>query len=180
MQRNALTIVFVIACMKFVYFVTVLLATACSRKNTLPDCTPEAWQYTFQKGKTIIIDTLTITSDDTVYQRYAYHIKDGTNLVFEYTHQFEDCREIADDEQTAKIIFEIPAAATMVKWQDSTAFQQAKLFYYRIGAWGTPLEFMQSGELEGRQITGNRWHIKASLRRSSGNAVINFDHDFTL
>jgi hypothetical protein len=157
----------------------ILLLTGCSRKNGMPDCTPEARQYIFQTGKTTQVDTMKTTAGDTAYERYAYQIKKGPNLVFTYTHQFQDCREIADDEQTDKVVFEIPAAATAITWKDSAAFQQGNVFYHQIGAWGTTPTLVKSGTLEGHKISNNRWHIKASLETSGLSRTVSFDHDFT-
>lgn len=165
--------------MKPVLWFMLLLLIACDRNDTLPDCTPERWSYTLQTAKAITIDTFEITTSDTAYTRYTYQIAEGANLVFDYTHDFEDCRQIADDEQTDRIIFELPTNATYVKWEDSAAFAQAKVFYHRIGAWGTSPEPVVSGVLEGRKINGNRWHITASLQPASKNGVVDFDHDFT-
>lgn len=165
--------------MRFVIFLTVLLLTACSRKSALPDCTPDAWNYVLQTGKTITIDTFKIPAADTGYTSFVYQIKEGSNLVFTYTHQFQDCREIADDEQTDKVVFEIPAAATSITWKDSASFQKGRLLYHQIGAWGTTPTLVKSGTLEGHKISNNRWHIKASLETSGLNRTVSFDHDFT-
>lgn len=164
--------------MKVFYFLTLFLVTACIPEKNLPDCTPEDWQYTFESGKMITLDTIKITGADTTYERYAYQVKEGNNLVFNYIHAFEDCREIADDEQTDKLVFEIPAGATAVTWEDSAAFQQGKLYYQQIGAWGTPPVLLKQGKLEGQKITDNRWHIKASLQMPGINRTLDVDHDF--
>ncbi len=177
--RNALFTVFVKPDMKLFLFLMLLPLAACSKKEAMPRCNPALTQHRLQTGKTLHIDTFTIDVADTTHETYTYQVNDGANLVFTYTHAYEECREIADDEQIDKIIFEVPAAAAAFVWEDSAAFGQAKLYYHQVGAWGGTPMLVKAGRLEGRKVTSSRWRITAALQTPGIKRTLNIDNDFT-
>lgn len=163
--------------MKAIYLLAILgIVSGCKK---LQNCTPDKQTYTFVTGKRINVDTIKVSTSGTPFERYTTQIVNGENIVFDFTHQFKECRDIMDDERVDRVLFEVPSSASTFKWTDSAAFHAAKTFYFNIGAWGMPPLPVKSGLIEGYKIDNNRWHIKASLNVSpNGSNPINFEHDF--
>ncbi|MEO6001327.1 MAG: hypothetical protein ABIN89_31030 [Chitinophagaceae bacterium] len=168
--------------MAFILLAVLATAYACKKSSSSNfTCTPEKKTYTYQPGKQI--DNQLLSTGDTLYEHYSYSIKDGDKNVFNFTLQFKDCPEIADDEGARIILFEIPQNVQSFQLKDSAGFRKAKslLNYACFCAPGGPV-LIKSGSIEGEKKSNNTWHIKASsiTPLSGTNNTLAFEADFLL
>lgn len=133
-------------------------------------CRPASHHYTFITGRQI--DTAKSTQPDPDFEYYTYQINSGTNIVFNYTYNFKDCPNIADDEGMRTVVFEIPANATNFAFADSTGLRQAKALL-RLSCECIPYQpiFFKQGFIEGQKINNKEWRIKATLQQPGSNST---------
>ncbi|NJB70006.1 hypothetical protein GGR42_000468 [Saonia flava] len=90
-------------------------------------------------------------------------IVDGENLVFEYFFQHPDQENIADDEYSERIIFEMDASLSSFSISNTTLTEYNTYFdeYCFCGLQGsTPITF---GTIKGTKIDENRWDITLNV-----------------
>lgn len=167
--------------MRTSYFFIVFLITisACKKSNT-GNCTPEKKEYTFQAGKQI--DHQKRITTDTTFEYYTFSVKDGDKNVFNFTWQFQDCLEVADDEGSRIILFEMPQNVNSFLLKDSADLRTAKvLVNYACFCYPSGPVLVTRGTIEGQKKSGNVWHLKGCLKPFPNYAdTIDFEADFIL
>ncbi|MEJ7740566.1 MAG: hypothetical protein WKF97_24375 [Chitinophagaceae bacterium] len=108
-------------------------------------------------------------------------IKEGDKTVFNYTLEFKDCPQLADDEGSRIIVFEIPGNANSFLLKDSADLRAAKALinYACFCALRGPV-LIKGGFIEGQKKNNNTWHLKASLKPfPDASRTVDFEADFT-
>src|SRR4051812_39890854 len=94
-----------------------LAVLACKKSSTnTSECLPEKKDYTYESARQINIERVAL--QDTVFEHYNYAITNGDKDVFNFTWVFRDCPELADDEGSRIIVFEIPGSLNSFKLND--------------------------------------------------------------
>lgn len=154
----------------------VFLSSWFACKKTTGKCLPETFEYSFFKSKHI--DTTKLLVPDPQFEFYSYQINAGDKSVFSYTYNFRDCPEIADDEGSRKILFEIPQNADSFLLNDSSKLRSAKcILSLSCECYPSQPFFIKAGSIEGRKINADTWNIKASLSINP-QSTINFENIF--
>lgn len=124
-------------------------------------CVPEKHVYAYVSNKQI--DTTRIVSIDPL-EYYTYQISPGTKNVFRWNYFFADCPEIADDEGSRNIYFEIPSGLDHFKFTDSAQLKSAKcLIFLSCECYPSLPLMIKSGTIEGtKQPKG--WKIRFDIR----------------
>lgn len=150
---------------------------ACNKSGTSSKCMPEKKDYTYQSARQINIEKTSLP--DTTLEYYTYTINSGDKDVFNFTLQFQDCPEIADDEGSRIIVFEIPGNLNSFELTDSAGLRNAKaLINYACFCRPSGPVLLKEGFIKGERHT-NKWHLKASLKFSPDNTdTIDFEADF--
>lgn len=161
-----ITLVFVAIC---------LFAFACTNDD---DCLPDIIQTSILDNKSIIIDS------DTTSQRATLSIENGTNLVFEYDFEAEQCVNIDDDEWGERLIFEIPTGTDDFEYIDS-ALISVNCYHLEYGAWVSSLpKAITEGSIKGTKLSNNKWKITATVKSirelSQDDVTIDFTEKFEL
>jgi len=138
------------------FFVLVVLFLSCSDslKTLSFDCEEYSAvidEYTFYLAD-LVVDPSTFVNN-----RVNVEVADGTNLVFEYFHQDEDCLTVIDDESSSKIRFELDPLTEYIHLVDEE-LAQVNCIYTRIAQLGVSFE-IREGELEARKISDNQWEV---------------------
>ena len=162
----------------YIFLAFLLVGFACKKSGTGSKCTPERKDYVYQTDKQI--DHQRTLPNDTAHEYYSYTINTGDKYVFNFTLQFADCPELADDEGFRTIVFEIPGNVNSFQLKDSTDLRKAKALI-QYGCY-CPLFapfLIKNGLIEGQKKSSNRWHLKASLIPFQ-NTDVDFEADFIL
>ncbi len=143
-------------------------------------CSPARFEYSFSKSKRI--DTTRLMISDPIFEFYSFQINGGDKNVFFYTHRFKDCPDIADDEGTRRIIFEIPTDIDHFLLNDSISLVKSKcILSLACECYPSYPVLLKSGSIEGTKINTNTWKIKASLKVSdSFSGTIDFEQLFAV
>src|SRR5438128_1017250 len=90
-----------------IIIVFLFASLACEKSGTnTSKCVPEKKDYIYESGRQIEMQGF--QPPDTAFEHYNYTINSGAKEVFNFTVRFQDCPEIADDEGSRIIVFEIP------------------------------------------------------------------------
>jgi hypothetical protein len=136
------------------------------RKRTLNNCTDDKYAYEFFTASKI--DTLTNSGG------IFYTINSGSNIVFQYTHAGPDCKNIADEEYTEFLVFQIPAALTSFQYQNNELAGVLTLFQ-RLCFCPPNASAVTSGFIKGTKISSSKWDIEINIDipGTSGKVVLN-------
>ena len=158
----------------------ILLLAACKKKNSsVNPCQPESFDSYFQTNKAI--DATVRANGGTMDPKpYDYQVKTGNNLVFTYTHKFQDCPDMQDDNGSRTVLIEIPATASTFSIVDNEAvgkvLMENKCFCYD----GYP-HMISRGVVTGKKVSMNIWEVEAKLFSSSDQTTpVYFKRLFTL
>jgi len=166
----------------FIILAFLMIGSACKKSGETGagKCTPEKKDYIYEAGRQI--DTQRVSLPDTAFEYYSYIINAGDKKVFNYTLQFQDCPEVADDEGSMTIVFEIPGNVNSFQLRDSADLRRAKaLIHFACFCRPSGPVVIKSGIIEGEKKSSNRWRLKASLKplQSDPNSI-DFEADFML
>jgi hypothetical protein len=147
-----------------IYSLFILLA-ACKREEVLiPNCAPERFLYEGTANKKI----------DILLPINRYQIVSGGNIVFVYTHIYQDCEGISDDEGSNNLVFEIPAASGNFSYSNaglSALNCHSQLSCYCANTNATPVT---QGSISGIKTGVNQWQINANVSVNSGGTLLNY------
>ena len=162
--------------MKCKILLPAILAILCSC-GKLSLCKPEKHTFTFETSK--VLDTVRIQSADTSFSFYSFTLNSGANTVFRYQYSFQDCPNIADDEGSRTVYFEIPAGITIFSYEDSASLRRAKaMILYSCECYPSGVVGLKNGFIKGEKKNG-KWEVKASLKLSATDSrSITFNNDF--
>jgi hypothetical protein len=151
---------------------------ACKKSGTTTsECAPEKKDYIYESSRQINIDRIILA--DTAFEHYNYTINSGDKDVFNFTLVFQDCPELADDEGSRIIVFEIPGSLNSFKLKDSADLRNAKaLITYACFCIPQGPVLLKVGSIAGERKS-NGWHLKASLKPYPASpSTIDFEADF--
>jgi len=149
--------------MKCKILLPAILAILCSC-GKLGLCKPEKHTFTFETSK--VLDTVRLANTDTSFAFYSFSINNGANTVFRYLYSFQDCPNIADDEGTRTVLFEVPGGVNSFSFEDSVGLRQAKaMVFYSCECYPSGVVGLKNGFIKGEKRDG-KWAVKASLKLS--------------
>jgi ABC-type phosphate transport system ATPase subunit len=162
--------------MKCKILLPAILAILCSC-GKLSLCKPENHTFTFATSK--VLDTVRIQSADTSFTYYSITTGHGANTVFRYLYSFQDCPNIADDEGTRTVLFEVPDGVNSFSFEDSAGLRRAKaMVFYSCECYPSGIVGLKSGFIKGEKKDG-KWVVKASLKlRPQDSRTIIIDNIF--
>jgi len=135
--------------------VLVLLLVACNNSDDNDGINPESVVYEFQNDSQIILG---ISQTGNVFE-----IEPGTNTVFRYTFNSEDVINIADDEYTEIIHFEVDGSLDSFSYSNS-ALQAQNLFIRRLCfCTSNDFVFADIGSVSGTKLANGNWDISISM-----------------
>jgi hypothetical protein len=132
---------------------TFLFFLSC-KKGTLNNCTDDTYAYEFFTASKI--DTLTNPGG------IFYDIKSGSNIVFQYTHVGPDCKNVADEEYTEFLVFQIPAALNSFQFENNKLADVLTLFK-KLCFCPTNASAVTSGSIKGTRISSSKWDIQINI-----------------
>jgi hypothetical protein len=149
--------------MRYTFLLTAILAILCSC-GKLGLCKPEKHTFTFEPAK--LLDTVPIQNRDTSFTFYSFSISNGANTVFRYQYSFQDCPNIADDEGTRTVLFEVLDGVSSFSFEDSAGLRKAKaMVLYSCECYPVGVVGLKNGFIKGEKKDG-KWVVKASLKLS--------------
>jgi hypothetical protein len=126
----------------------------------LISCKKDLYTYTyFDKSE------LTITSGQDSYMKYG-SIESGENLVFEYRFVANDDKEIADDEYSETVRFEIDSKLDKFSYSDDELLNIKAVFTKNCYCDFSLTESKivnPKGTISGEKISNNEWEIKINI-----------------
>ena len=139
--------------MKKLLLLILVLAYSCTNNN------PERFVYAFSKNA-----GLEIIQNEGSYMQWG-NIIEGSNLVFEYEFHAEDDENIADDEYSEYIRFEIDANSNEFQFEGA-ALSDIKLTLTQscfCGFFDEEKDVPATGTISGTKISENRWAISIDV-----------------
>jgi len=156
---------------------TIVCLYACQKTN---DRNPAEFSFEVFENSAI-----TVTTDSSGNQVFPIaNIASGDNYVFKYTHIAEDIIDIADDEFSEEIIFEVsPSMIELFTFEADMLQTSANTYYSKfcfcpfVGD-----QAINEGKIKGRRTGDNTWEIELniSFNDSSQDQNINFTETFRL
>tara|TARA_B100000768_G_scaffold102680_1_gene95560 strand:+ start:162 stop:656 length:495 start_codon:yes stop_codon:yes gene_type:complete len=140
-----------------VLLITSLVLTSCSKENKENE---EYFLYNFSENKQLNIETY-----DESYMKYG-NIEEGSNLVFEYEYSAEDAVNIADDEYSESIRFEINPLLTEFNYEGSELSDIKAVFSkscYCFFDYDSDKDVPPTGTISGEKISNTEWNISIDV-----------------
>jgi hypothetical protein len=147
------------------------LLTASCKKSSYSDCTPEKFSYDLLPDKKITV---------LPGQQSRISIENGDKLVFSYTHTYKDCKDIADDEGSETLVFEIPKTDNNVGVSGAglstiNCHSQLSCFCANVNAIA-----INTGKIRGTKIAADKWMIEVNVTNAITMAKYTFAATFTI
>jgi hypothetical protein len=133
------------------------------KKGSLNDCTKDAYAYEILVASKI--DTLTNQVG------LIYQINPGNNLVFRYVHIGPDCKNIADEEYTEYLVFQISPNATSFEFRNSQ-LKDAFCFFNRLCFCAYNASGISSGTIKGTKVSTTKWNVEINVDLPGSNNKI--------
>lgn len=148
----------------------ILFCLSC-KKNNLSTCTDDSYAYEILAASKI--DTITTQGG------FYYQVNSGNDLVFRYTHNGPDCKNIADEEYTENLVFQVPSAATSFEYRNDQ-LKNASCYFNRVCFCPMNTIAINSGFIKGTKISATKWNVEINidLTGSSNKIILNktFSH----
>jgi len=141
----------------------ILLSLSCEKENT-SGCTDDFYAY----------EILPASKIDTIRNQGGlfYQINPGNNLVFRYTHAGPDCINMADEEYTEYLVFQVPSGATSFEFRDEQ-LKVAFSYFRRVCFCGMSSPVISSGVIKGTKISATKWNVEINVELpGSSNKII--------
>lgn len=141
------------------------------------DCNPARNTASLAENKTIDVHYNPDAQQD------YYHVVNGENLVFSFSHAAAECDNAIDDEWGYTLTFEVDKDATTFRFE-GPELPVTKGFYQEWGGWVSSKTYpLESGKIEGSRMADGKWRVKADVTAlpptSNGSAKrITFDRIF--
>jgi hypothetical protein len=136
------------------------------KKNNLSDCTDDTYAY----------EILTASKIDTIATQggFYYQVNSGNDLVFRYTHTGPDCKNIADEEYTEHLVFQVPGGATSFEYRNDQ-LKNASCYFNRLCYCPLNTIAVSSGIIKGTKISATKWDVEINidLTGSSNKIILN-------
>ena len=142
----------------YLLLIFTLILMSCNKNND--DSNQDLYTYTYYDKS-----ELTITSREDSYMKYGT-IESGENLVFEYRFDAYDDEQIADDEYSETVRFEIDSKLDKFSYSDDELLNIKTVFTAYCFCY-FPLTESQNvnpiGTIIGEKISNNKWNIKINI-----------------
>ena len=132
------------------YIIAAVLFFYSCKKDSSSDCIDDTWSYDFYSSKKI--DTTTTNGS------LSFKINPGNDLVFSYIHNGPECKNIADEEYTDRLVFEVASSSTSFHFQNSQ-LADAMCLFIKYGFLTTPALVINSGYIKGIKLSDTKWDI---------------------
>ena len=139
---------------RFCYTMFIFLIFYSCKKDSSSDCTAD--KYTYEVFAASRIDTTTTDN------RLFFQINPGNEIVFSYTHIGPDCKNIADEEYTDKIVFKVPAGSNSFFYQNSQ-LQGAMCMFIKYAFWTNGAYKITSGFVKGTKVSSIKWDVEIDI-----------------
>ena len=139
-----------------------LFLLSCKKEN-LSNCTEDTYAYEILTASKI--DTITTPGG------FYYQINSGNDLVFRYTHNGPDCKNIADEEYTENLVFVVPVSATSFEYRNDQ-LKNASCYFNRICFCPLITNVIGSGVIKGTKISATKWDVEINIDLTVGNKLI--------
>lgn len=140
----------------YLLLIFTLILISCNKDDSNQDL----YTYTyFDKSE------LTINSREDSYMKYGI-IGSGENLVFEYRFDAYDEKQIADDEYSETISFEIDSKLDKFSYSDDELLNMKAVFTKYCYCYFPLTESKKiepTGTISGEKISNNEWKIKINI-----------------
>ena len=123
---------------------------SCTKKSQ------ETYSYTFRENAKLNIETY-----EDSYMKYG-RVEEGANLVFEYKYKAEDAENIADDEYSELIRFEIESSLDKFNYSDDELSNINAVFTKECFCWFDSDEkknVSPTGTISGKKLSETEWDI---------------------
>jgi len=140
----------------YLLLIFTLIIISCNKDDSNQDL----YTYTYSDKS-----ELTITSSEDSYMKYGI-IESGENLVFEYRFDAYDNEQIADDEYSETVRFEIDSKLDQFSYSDDELLNIKAVFTQNCFCGFTPTESKNVnpvGTISGEKISNNEWKIKINI-----------------
>jgi hypothetical protein len=146
-------------------FCTILFCLSC-KKGSLNGCSKDVYAYEILVSSKI--DTLTNQGG------FFYKINPGSNLVFRYAHTGPDCKNIADEEYTEYLVFQVPSGVSSFEYTNNQ-LKDAFCYFNRICFCPLNTNMISSGIIKGTKVSATKWilEINIALPGSSNKIILN-------
>ena len=152
----------------------ILLLANCS-KDHLNNCRDGKCTYEYYDNTQLSI------SEEGEWRQLA--LEPGPWIVFKYEYQYDDEENIADDELTEILYFQIPAESSSYQIDLRTYVMQTVYFNRLCYCGKTGFEFPNEAIINCEKINDDTWHVTADLSidyYETGQPIqLNFEADFT-
>ena len=156
--------------LKIVTVMFVVLFFLSCKKNS-SECTDDSYSYDFYSSKQI--DTTTINAVLT------FQVNPGNNLVFSYVHNGPDCKNVADDEYTDRLVFQVSPGLTTF-YYENTQLEGLLCLFVRYGFVSTNAVRINSGHIRGTKISDTTWDIEIDVNVGGTVGRITLKRNFIL
>src|SRR4030095_9598633 len=92
----------------------------------------------------------------------SFQVNPGNDLVFSYIHNGPECKSLADEEYTDRLVFEVPASSISFLFQNSQ-LADAMCLFIKYGFLKTPALLINSGYIKGTKISNTKWDIEIDV-----------------
>jgi len=149
--------------MRAALFAGLILCAGCAKNEN--NCTPSSESYTFELNKSI----------DTSHREVS--LLSGTQTVFKFQYNYEQCDGVVGAAVSRDIYFEIPSA-TQNEFSYVNDLTSASALLYRVAPINPSLRMITplAGSISGTRVSETKWHVTAVL--NAGAETIRFERDF--
>jgi hypothetical protein len=136
------------------YIIFAVLFFYSCKKDSSSDCIDDTYSYHFYSSKKI--DTTTTNAG------LSFQVNPGNDLVFSYIHNGPECKNIADEEYTDRLVFEVATSSTSFLFQNGQ-LTDAMCLFVKYGFLKTPALLIDSGSIKGTKISDTKWDIEIDV-----------------
>jgi hypothetical protein len=144
-------------------FCVILFSLSCKKEN-MSGCTDDTYAYEILPANKI--DTVTNQGG------FFYQLNPGNDLVFRYTHTGPDCKNIADEEYTEYLVFQVPGSAMFFEYRNDQ-LKNASCYFNRLCFCPINTVSVSSGTIKGTKTSATKWKVEIDVELpGNGNKII--------
>ena len=149
-----------------------LIVLSCKKTHT-ENCPTDVYDYDVYANKRI--DTLTPPQSG----MFVYQVNNGSNRVFQFTHDNQPCAHVVDGGYTRYVVFEIPSDVTGFNYAEEdlqviNCYTRAVCFCSDINA-----RAVTHGTIKGQKLSSGKWRVQMNIILPGSTETISFDKNFT-
>lgn len=133
-----------------------LLSFSCREGGIKPtNCRDGKCAYTFEEGKKLVLDSSGV---DAIF----VEVQEGNDLVFTYSYTKNDRPNIADDEYSETIRFQVPAGADSFRYEDAE-LNEMPMYLQAICFCPQEISRPLRGSVSGKKRDDKMWEIEMDV-----------------